>query len=109
MLLFFLIKPMSKSKQKMNVPVFELTPDSLKELKEIKPLPQDEQLKKYLEDLNKVVNNINNLTDINIISKIKIPNIKDYLYDYDKAVSDLSTKGILITKKELKKILDIIN
>lgn len=100
---------MSKSKSKSNIPTFELTPDSLKELKEIKPLPQDEQLKKYLEDLNKIVNNINNLTDINIISKIKIPNIKDYLYDYDKAVSDLSTKGILITKKELKKLLNIIN
>ena len=29
-------------------------------------------------------------------------------YDYDKAINDLITKNILITKKELKKILDII-
>ena len=89
--------------------IFELTPDNLKELKQIKPLTDDEQINNYKEDLNKTVNNINNLNDVNIISKIKLPNIKNYKYDYNKIVSDLANKGILITKKELKKILDIIN
>lgn len=89
--------------------IFELTPDNLKELKQIKPLTDEEQINNYKEDLNKIVNNINNLNDVNIILKIKLPNIKNYKYDYDKIVSDLANKGILITKKELKKILDIIN
>ena len=89
--------------------IFELTPDNLKELKQIKPLTNEEQINNYKEDLNKIVNNINNLNDVNIILKIKLPNIKNYKYDYDKIVSDLANKGILITKKELKKILDIIN
>lgn len=97
------------SKKINSIPVFELTPDSLKELKEIKPLPDYEQIKKYKEDLNKTVEEINKLNDKNIITKIKLPNIKNYKYDYNKAVSDLSVKGILITKKELKKILDILN
>jgi DNA-directed RNA polymerase subunit F len=89
--------------------IFELTPDNLKELKQIKPLTDEEQINNYKEDLNKIVDNINNLNDVNIILKIKLPNIKNYKYDYDKIVSDLANKGILITKKELKKILDIIN
>lgn len=96
------------TKQKQIKPIFELTVDTLKELKTIKPLSEEEQIKRYKEDLNKIVNNINNLTDLNIISKIKLPNIKNYKFDYDKAVSDLSIKNILITKKELKNILKII-
>ena len=97
------------TKQKQIKPIFELTVDTLKELKTIKPLSEEEQIKRYKEDLNKIVNNINNLTDLNIISKIKLPNIKNYKFDYDKAISDLSVKNILITKKELKNILKIIN
>jgi hypothetical protein len=96
------------TKQKQIKPIFELTVDTLKELKTIKPLSEEEQIKRYKEDLNKTVNNINNLTDLNIISKIKLPNIKNYKFDYDKAISDLSVKNILITKKELKNILKII-
>ena len=91
------------------IPSFELTPDNLKELKEIKPTEVNEQIKLFKEDLKKYVSNIENITDIKIIEKIKIPNIKDYKYDYNKIINDLINKNILITKKELKKILDIIN
>ena len=98
-----------RKEQKHNQPIFELTADTLKELKTIKPLSEEEQIKRFKEDLNKTVNNINSLTDLTIISKIKLPNIKNYKFDYEKAISDLSVKGILITKKELKNILEIIN
>lgn len=98
------------SKQgKVLIPSFELTPDNLKELKEIKPTEVNEQIKLFKEDLKKYITNIESITDIKIIEKIKTPNIKDYKYDYNKIINDLINKNILITKKELKKILDIIN
>lgn len=93
---------------KMNIN-FELTPDNLKELKMIPKRNEEEQINEYKKDLKKYIENIGNITDINIIKKLKLPNIKNYKYNYDKAINDLINKNILITKKELKKILDIIN
>jgi hypothetical protein len=87
---------------------FELTPENLKELKQIPKRTDEEQIKEYKRDLKKYVENIENINDIKILSKLKQPNLKNYKYDYDKAINDLITKNILITKKELKKILDII-
>lgn len=88
---------------------FELTPDNLKELKMIPKRNEEEQINEYKKDLKKYIENIDNINDINIIKKLKLPNIKNYKYNYDQAINDLINKNILITKKELKKILDIIN
>lgn len=96
-------------KVKVVIPSFELTPENLKELKQIKPNDPLTQIKTYKDKLNEYMHNIENITDITIIEKIKLPSIKDYVYDYDNIIYDLNNKNILITKKELKKILSIIN
>lgn len=96
-------------KVKVVIPSFELTPENLKELKQIKPNDPLTQIKTYKDKLNEYMHNIENITDITIIEKIKLPSIKDYVYDYDTIIYDLNNKDIIITKKELKKILSIIN
>lgn len=88
---------------------FELTPENLKELKLLPKRSDAEILEAYKSDVKKYYETIEPLNDIKIITKIKVPNIKNYKYDYDKLINDLINKNILITKKELKKILDVIN
>lgn len=88
---------------------FELTPENLKELKQLQKRTPEEQINEYKKDIKLYYDNISNLTDLKIIQKIKVPNIKNYKYDYDKLINELLAKNILITKKELKKVLDFIN
>ena len=100
------------TKQIKKQPKFELTPENLKELKQIKPRTEDEQITEYLNDLHKVIETIETfkkISDYTNIKKIKINSLKYYKYDLDKGIKDLSEKNILITKKELFKYLELIN
>ena len=111
---YFFLNKMSYLKESKfkKQPKFELTPENLKELKQIKPRTEDEQITEYLNDLKKIIETIETfkkISDYTNIKKIKINSLKYYKYDLDKGIKDLSEKNILITKKELFKYLELIN
>lgn len=68
---------------------------------------EDEIIKLYVEDIKKI--DFNEAKTVSELKKDinKIPKIDDYKYDIDKLVVDMVNHGVLIKKKDIKKIIKL--
>lgn len=63
---------------------------------------------KYVNGLQQLIEQINECTDEKAFKKIIKNEPKLVTFDYDKAITDLIDKNIIITKKDLKKYVQLL-